>query len=86
MVIARQIINQRSAVLELIQGTESNDKAFYAYVLFPADVFENLKNKFGKEEIDISKYGIIIHSDYGSTPPEGLEEKILEHFKESYLT
>jgi hypothetical protein len=85
MVIARKIINQRSAVLELIKGTKADSKEFFAYVLFPADVFEEIKDKFNKEEIDISKYGIVIHSDFGSEPPEGLEEKVLEHFKENYL-
>ena len=85
MNIAQKIINQNSAVLELIEGITPDNKNFYAYVLFPADVFEKLKSKFDKEEMDISKYGIVIHSDYGSTPPEGLEERILNHFKENYL-
>lgn len=85
MVIAKNIINQRSVVLELIQGTNPDGKDFYAYVLFPADIFEEIKDKFTTEKIDISKHGIVLHSDYGKHPPEGLEEKVLQHFKENYL-
>lgn len=81
MSVAKNIINQNSARLELIKGTKADGSDFYAYVLFPADVFEMIKEKFAKEEIDLSKYGIILHRGEGKEPEEGAEEKVLEQFK-----
>lgn len=81
MSVAKNIINQRSAVLELIKGNKLDGSSFYAYVLFPADVFEMIKEKFGKEEIDISKYGIILHVGEGLEPEDGVEEKVFEKFE-----
>ena len=81
MSIAKNIINQNTATLELLKGKNSDGTAFYSYVLFPADVFEIVKEKFGKEEIDISKYGIVLHTGAGSEPEEGVEEKVFEYFK-----
>ena len=78
------IINQKSAVLEFIQGTKE-DKDFYAYVLFPADLFDSLKSDIIGKEIDISQYGVVVHSDYGIEPPKGLEEKIIESFKTDFI-
>ncbi|GJM16883.1 MAG: hypothetical protein DHS20C13_22100 [Thermodesulfobacteriota bacterium] len=81
MSIAKNIINQNTAVLELIKETEPDGTLAYFYVLFTADVFEIVKEKLGKEKVDFSEYGIIIHHGTGE-PDEDSERLALEKLKD----
>jgi len=78
--IAQKIIDQKTSKLELVQGRKANSTPFWAYVLFPADVLEQLKPKFGKEKIQINKYGIIIQEGIGRMPTAEVQKKVLDKF------
>lgn len=83
--IAKKIINQSSYTLELIKGKNKEGKDFFAYIVFPADVFEELKPRLGKEELDLSQFGIVVYGQEGKEVPEGLHEQVLAHFEAEYL-
>lgn len=80
MTIAQKIIDQKTSKLELVQGKKDNGTPFWAYVLFPADVLEQLKPKFGKEKIQVNKYGIIIQEGIGRMPTAEMQKKVLNDF------
>ena len=84
MNIAREIINKKTVTLRLVVGETPDLNPFYAYILFPADVFAKISSTNKLDNCQISKYGIVVHSDYGKKPSEELESKILSHFEEQY--
>lgn len=83
--IAKKIIDEKSFTLQMITGETLDNEKYYSYVLFQKSVFEEIKEKIGKETFCIGDYGLVIHSGYGSNPPEGLEDKVLEYFQKNYL-
>lgn len=80
MSVAKKIINQNTAVLELIK-TQKEGLPYFYYILFTADVFEIVKEKFGKEEINFSEYGIILHEGKGE-PDVNTEKSVFEKLEE----
>lgn len=85
MNIAREIINQKTVTLRLVTGETEDLKPFFAYILFPADVYKKISSNGELENGQISKYGIVIHSDYGTPPDQNLEKEIINQFKSQYL-
>jgi len=81
--IAKEIIKQKTVTLELIKGKDISGSSFFAYTLFPADVFEKfVKPKLGKEAISLAEYGIILHRAEGEKPDAATEKMVLKKFEE----
>lgn len=84
--LANKIINQRSVVLQLLTDCKNDrGEVFYAYVLFSADIFEDIKEKLLTEGVDIDKYGMVIYADLGEKPDEVTHEQVMKFYKENYL-
>lgn len=84
--IVKKILDEKTSVIQLMTGVTKENEPFYAYILFPADVFEKINDQLIKGQIsNLTDYGMILYIDYGTTIPEGLTEKIVSEFKENYI-
>lgn len=85
--IAKKILDEKTSIIHLMTGVTKENKPFYAYILFPADVFEKIKPQLESGQIsNLSDYGMLLHIEYGSTPPNGLSERMIEEFKNEFTT
>ena len=70
----QELLEQNS---EMNIKTQKEGLPYFYYILFTADVFEIVKEKFGEEDINFSEYGIILHEGKGE-PDENTEKSVFE--------
>lgn len=76
MSFVKDIIDDRSYVVELITSINPKDEMFYAYVLMQAALLPKFKQALAKEDVDLENWGVILASGEGHTPPDSVHEYI----------
>lgn len=83
--IAKKIIEAKTSVIHILKGITPKNEPFFAYILFPNDVFELIRDKLSQGQIsNISDYGMVLYLGYGNEIPDGLNDNIINFFEANF--
>lgn len=84
MSFAAKVSGSRGVPIHFLQGRDEAGVPCHWFVMFPADQYDALEQKFGKEILAIDKLGHIVASGYGHTPSPANLARLEKEFGYKY--
>lgn len=81
----KSILSEKNYTLQLIKGKDFLERPFYAYVIFNAKDFKEMKSKPSNTWHDMDKHGVVIYKGTGHEPTKETTELALYKFQSEYL-
>ena len=76
MSFVKEIIDDKSYVVELITSINPENEMFYAYLLMQSNLLEKFKKALREENVNLEHYGVVLASGPGHEPPEAVHDYI----------
>lgn len=83
--VAKNIIDQKSYVVEFVTTVNAAKEAIFAYLLMPADYLHTFRNKLKSESLNLSEHGVVLASGLGHTPSDEVKSYIRSKFPEATI-
>lgn len=66
----QKIMDQGEIVIQLVSATNTDHKAFWAYIMMRADKWRALEARMADINVDFAKEGTILASGFGTEPDD----------------